>query len=505
MKRREACLALLAAFCLDGCSSIPGGSDLARIYDRDLADRLVPLLTETVRIETVAGNAKAIAEQKLWVERVAGELGFTFRDAGKMWEVDFTGPPGAPVLGLAVHSDVVPADKAKWSFPPFDLTVRDGMVQGRGVIDDKGPMVVALLAMKALKESGKVRTHTVRLIVGTEEESTFNDIREYVKSQKSPDLSLVLDANFPVLIGEMAVNMLTVETALHDRAQAPVRLKSLAAGLAVNIVPDTAIAKIESVSGNATVLDALEKRLAARTMPDGTALQTDREGAMLVVRARGKSSHAGVNPTGGRNALVALASALEDELGAGGARDLLSFTRLSGQDLHGTGLGLTESHALFGRAVVVPTMVREMDEGKLRLFVNIRSYPGMSGDTLKSHLTTKVREFNERTGGALEPAGTFSAQPFVLDPESKIVKRLMAAYRRSTGRNDPPGVTAGGTYAKVLPNAIVFGMFFPGKPYPGHDVDEKVSLAELHLGAHALLEALEDIACGPPMIEPFRP
>jgi succinyl-diaminopimelate desuccinylase len=61
------------------------------------------------------------------------------------------------------------------------------------------------------------------------------------------------------------------------------------------------------------------------------------------------------------------------------------------------------------------------------------------------------------------------------------VKRLLAAYQRATGRKDPPGVTAGGTYAKVIPNAIVFGMWFPGNPYPGHDVDEKISLADLHL------------------------
>jgi succinyl-diaminopimelate desuccinylase len=184
-----------------------------------------------------------------------------------MWEVELAGPPNAPVLGLVVHSDVVPADKARWSFAPFDLAVRDGMVLGRGVIDDKGPMVVALLAMKALKESGKARTHTVRLIVGTEEESTFNDVREYVKSHKSPDLSLVLDGTFPVLVGEMSGNVLTLETPLQARVPGAARVKSLAAGLAANIVPDVAIAKLESASGNASALDALEKRLAARSYP----------------------------------------------------------------------------------------------------------------------------------------------------------------------------------------------------------------------------------------------
>ncbi len=496
--------ALMFAYCL-ACSSLLGASELRRIYDDKWAARLVPLLTETVRIETVAGNTQAFEDQKRWVARVARELDFTFKDAGKVWEVELAGPPGAPVLGLVVHADVVPADKTKWSFAPFDVVVRDGMVLGRGVADDKGPLVVALLAMKALKDSGKARTHAVRLLVGTEEETTLNDMREYVKSHKPPDISLVLDGTFPVLVGEMSVNMLTLETSLQDREHGPVRVKSLASGLAGNIVPDAAIAKLESTSGDGNVLDALEKRLAARTLPEGTALQTDREGTTLVVRARGRSAHAGVNPAGGRNALLALAAALNDELGPGGPRDLLAFARLAGQDLHGTALGLTGSHPIFGRAVVVPTMVREMDGGKVRLWVNIRSYPGLSGETLKTHLVARVREFNERTGSALETGGGFTSQPFVLDPEAKIVKRLLAAYHRATGRTDRPGVTAGGTYVKILPNAIVFGMWFPGKPYPGHDVDERMSLADLHLGAHTLLEALEDLACEPPMIEPFRP
>ena len=50
--------ALLFACCL-ACSSLLGASELRRIYDDKWAARLVPLLTETVRIETVARNAQA--------------------------------------------------------------------------------------------------------------------------------------------------------------------------------------------------------------------------------------------------------------------------------------------------------------------------------------------------------------------------------------------------------------------------------------------------------------
>jgi len=67
----------------------------------------------------------------------------------------------------------------------------------------------------------------------------------------------------------------------------------------------------------------------------------------------------------------------------------------------------------------------------------------------------------------------------------------------------PPAISGGGTYAKRLPSSIAFGMWFPGKPYPGHDTDEQVPIADLHRGAHVLIEALLDLASAPPLRDPF--
>jgi len=118
------------------------------------------MLIEVVRFPTFAGNAQAFSDQKIWLARTANELGFSLRDAGKFTEIELAGPAGAPVLGLVVHGDVVPAERNNWTFPPFEAAVQDGMVLGRGAADDKGPLVQALLAMKVLKESGKLLTAT---------------------------------------------------------------------------------------------------------------------------------------------------------------------------------------------------------------------------------------------------------------------------------------------------------------------------------------------------------
>jgi len=85
------------------------------------------------------------------------------------------------------------------------------------------------------------------------------------------------------------------------------------------------------------------------------------------------------------------------------------------------------------------------------------------------------------------------------------VKRLLEDYRQARGRSDPPAISGGATYAKRLPRAIAFGMWLPGKPYPGHDVDEHVSIADLQLGTRILLYTLADLAGSAPIEKPFEP
>src|SRR6185369_1628692 len=187
-------------------------------YDRVEAKQLVPMLSEVLRFPTYEHNDEAIAQQKAWLMKTGRSLGFVVRDSGKITEVELPAPnAGAPVLGLVVHGDVQPVDLEAWSFPPFGGTFDEKFVYGRGSADDKGPLVQALLAMKALKESKVKRTHTIRLLVGSREESEADEMPEYLKTHTAPDYSLVLDSEFPVVIGEKAWNALTVTTTLAER------------------------------------------------------------------------------------------------------------------------------------------------------------------------------------------------------------------------------------------------------------------------------------------------
>jgi succinyl-diaminopimelate desuccinylase len=199
---------------------------------------------------------------------------------------------------------------------------------------------------------------------------------------------------------------------------------------------------------------------------------------------------------------------MEGRLPTGGADDLLAMARLGGQDLYGTGLGITDSDPLWGRyAVNVATIKLQGDpetDRRYTLTINLRRTPPRTGPQLEKHLATFVAAFNKRTGASLVAGGYHGDEPLGFNVKSVMVQRLLADYAAATGSPAKPAISGGGTYAKRVPNAIAFGMWFPGKPYPGHDLDEKAPIADLQRGTQVLIYALTDLATGPKMIDPFK-
>ena len=82
---------------------------------------------------------------------------------------------GEKLVGIIGHLDVVPSGDG-WDTPPFEASIRDGRIFGRGTIDDKGPVISSLYAMKAVKDNLKINSR-VRLILGLNEEKSWKCIK----------------------------------------------------------------------------------------------------------------------------------------------------------------------------------------------------------------------------------------------------------------------------------------------------------------------------------------
>ena len=495
---------MLAALVALSLAATPGGTVWSELQSR-WRPRLEPLLSDVLRFPTVHGNQEALAAQRAWLARVAPELGLVVHDRETMTEIDLPGPEGAPVLGLVVHGDLQPVNASEWTVPPFSGTVKDGVVWGRGAADDKGPLVQALLAMAALKSSGLARTHTVRLLVGTDEEGGASDLEEYRKRYPLPDVSLVLDSDFPVVAGEKAwAEWIVTADERPAAAEGPVEVVDLAAGQAVSIVPDRATLTLRWRSGTPDWERWLGPVRAARLPPD-TSLEISGTGADRTLVAHGRAAHAGVGLVRGRNALVALGVAVRGRLPPSAAADLLEYARVAGADTRGRGLGLTLNDPLWGAVDTNFGTIERDEKGRLALHVNLRSPPALWGEALKARVDAHARAFAARRGARFETGGQFGYEPFIVPASAPLVQRLLAAYARGAGRPGKPVVSAGGTYARRMTNAIAFGMWFrEDGVYPGHNSDERVEIRSLERGLHVLAEALGDLATGPRLEHPLE-
>ena len=146
----------------------------------------------------------------------------------------------APLV-LMAHHDVVPVAGQDWSRDPFSGLIEDGVVHGRGAIDDKGALVAILEAIESLVTAGFTPARDVYLSSGNDEEVAGVGARLAVEALTSRGIrpwavidegGAVVSGVFPGVAGHTAVvglaekGLLDVELVTTDpggHASAPVR------------------------------------------------------------------------------------------------------------------------------------------------------------------------------------------------------------------------------------------------------------------------------------------
>ena len=130
------------------------------------------------------GPAKAL-EAAL---KLAESMGFKTKNYDNyVGTVDFSDKEKG--LDILAHLDVVPAGDEWTVTQPYEPVIKDGKIYGRGSSDDKGPAIVALYALKAVKDMNIPLSKNVRLILGTDEECGSSDIEHYYAVEKEAPMT----------------------------------------------------------------------------------------------------------------------------------------------------------------------------------------------------------------------------------------------------------------------------------------------------------------------------
>ena len=382
-------------------------------------------------------------------------------------------------LGILCHLDVVPAGKSGWKTLPFSLYISDGKMYGRGVIDNKGPAIAVLYAMRAIKESGVPLTQNVRFIVGTDEESGSSDIAYYKKKEALPPRVFTPDAEYPVINiekGRVRGEFSTYSGfAVGNRS-----ILSAAGGTVFNAVPESAYAIVCGFPEE-------ELRTASLAFPKlGFEFTKEADGCTKIT-AKGVSAHAS-QPKRGVNAVTGLCAYLgslttDDET----AR---SFSRVSSAfpfgDNNGAGLGVAESDEESGALTAVFSIL-EYRDGVINGKFDCRFPVSDTAENLRQKYVSCFAKFGIRV------TDTQCVEGHKVDADTDFVKTLLHIYGKTASGIAKPIAIGGGTYVHDIEGGVAFGAEFPGEVNNMHGANECFSLASFKKNTCIFTEAIEEL------------
>jgi succinyl-diaminopimelate desuccinylase len=450
-------------------------------YKADIIENTSKLI-QIPSVETTALPGKpfgeGINEALLFCLKLAEELGF------KTGNVDgFAGyaemGAGEQTLAILVHLDVVP-EGTGWTYPPFSGEVHDGKIFGRGAIDDKGPAIAALYAMKAVKDCGIGLSKKVRLIFGLDEESGWKDMEYYFKKEPMPEMGITPDGCYPVIYAEKGIVDAAIKKSFKPSNSATLRLSGIAGGERSNMVPDSCECTFKPHGLNEKVLASTEAFFAIT----GERLQTSfKEDGALTIKASGISAH-GSTPEKGKNAIAIMLSFLSS-LGFGESdmeRYLSLINDEIGFDTKGYELGIASEDESGELTVNLGTLVVNADGGTA--VMNIRYPVSLEEDVILK----KIKE--AFSGEDVEVSVRGGHKPLYVPKDHPLVKTLLEVYKDQTGQSADALAIGGGTYARALENGVAFGAMFPGKPELAHQKDEYIEIEDLMLNAKIYAHAI---------------
>ncbi len=164
----------------------------------------VQLLQDLIRIDTTnpPGNERAAAlhlQKLLEAEGIDTRVLDVAPGRANLY-ARIKGDGSRRPLILLSHTDVVVADAARWSAPPFSGEIRNGFIYGRGATDMKGTVAVHVTLMRLLKRLNVSLKRDVILLAVADEEAGGSGARSIIETH----LDLIRGAEFLLNEGDVA-------------------------------------------------------------------------------------------------------------------------------------------------------------------------------------------------------------------------------------------------------------------------------------------------------------
>lgn len=441
----------------------------------ELKDDMIASIQQNMRIESVRGESapgapygegpKAALDDVL---ALGEKLGFRTGQAdNRVGWIEYG--EGEEMVGILGHVDVVPAGDG-WTHPAFGAEIHDGVLWGRGCLDDKGPVIMAVYALKAIRDLNLPIDRRIRVLFGSDEECGSSCVKYYVENgYEMPTIGFTPDAQFPAIFCEKGTSNFLAGTKIYNKGE--IDVEYFGGGVAANVVPP--VCKL-IVNGPLKV-----------TPEEG--ITVTEENGKTIVEATGFSAH-GSTPELGVNAVVKLLNAVKENDFGGDFQQLVNFILEEiGNETNGKSLDILYQDEETGETTVNLGVVK-YDGEEMSFTLDIRYPKNGDAEVIDDKVINRINSYNfdvlKKTNNKL----------LYVPKDSELVSKLVKVYEAQTRDKREPIAIGGGTYAKEFPNMVAFGPVFPGEPDVIHQPNERVAVEQLIRAAQVTAAAMYELA-----------
>lgn len=379
-------------------------------------------------------------------------------------------------IGVFGHVDVHDENAEDWKYDPYGGIVEKNRIYGCCAVD-KGALVAALFAMKAIKDAVGPIKRKVRLIIGTDERRYYTDMKSYLKSEAPPIAGITLDGHFPVTYAEKGLVMMEYRKPLAQEGGE--YIEYIKGGKLDNLIPGYCSAKIITDRRSDIVTKVTEysrenrRDVNAKLLKDG-----------VLIEAFGREGHCASIEKGINSNAIMLDFLRYAEIGDGDVREVIDFLcEKIGFDIYGESLGIAYEDEFSGKTTVNLGIVR-MEKDCFSMRMDCR-FP-MTCNYI--HAIETIQGQFDRAG--FEEVECTHWQPTYFPKNHFLINALLETYREVTGDISEPVSSNSASYAEVIPNVAAFGAHYPGEGIIWDQNDEYMDIDSLELTANIYAEAI---------------
>ncbi|WP_174269573.1 Sapep family Mn(2+)-dependent dipeptidase [Vibrio ichthyoenteri] len=379
------------------------------------------------------------------------------------YALDISVGQGDQEIALLHHVDVVPAgDDSQWHTSAYQMTREGNMLFGRGVTDNKGPLLASLYILKLFKDLEVPLNKKIRVIIGGAEETTWECVEHYFKHNPQPDYGFSPDGDFPIVNGEKGILYATLEREFPFSSEpGSCQIKSLVSERDRTSTCHHLIAEIAGVK-------AVEVAQQFGSFAEVTYQESHCRVELSTPWEKSRNPHKVDNCM---DKFVEVMRHVEG-LDANSAHLIALLNSQFTKSHDGSKLGLSHQDNEMGTTTSCVSAIN-LDSRGYNLDFDFRFPKGLTIEQVRTQLLALSQQ-----------AGVnFIEHQYLplsyLSPESALIQTMGKAYSDVTGMDAQCFSKGAASYARALEYGVAFGPTFPGEATFVHEPNEQLNLESL--------------------------